>query len=272
MSLISQGALYEQPVRAQYRIESARRARDGCWELNIGDEGPGDDSMEIVVASGALTNKYDPRDHRDLFLELADVEPTAAGVRSFAASRGLLTGGAVVVRGERPAGLGEPLSLWSDHIEQIGKAQHLYADIKTASPEQLETYFSPETLSAHRQMLERNNLGDIWDEHVTEGAVGRLRAIVQEKLDEHCRSRYRLSISTQPEGARHLQGEIEAGPDSLIGVIWLQCAEAFAAGAEFLRCSNCGRAFVAKPRGEKSKRFCSDKCRVHAYRAAKAAA
>ena len=55
-------------------------------------------------------------------------------------------------------------------------------------------------------------------------------------------------------------------PHSLVGVLWLQFAKAVA-GATAIRVCDCGNRFPISPRiGRKDKVFCSETCRVRAYR------
>jgi hypothetical protein len=56
-------------------------------------------------------------------------------------------------------------------------------------------------------------------------------------------------------------------PQNLIGGIWLQFAQAVAENKDYGRCKECGAWFEVSPQGaRKSRMYCSDTCKIAAYR------
>lgn len=60
-------------------------------------------------------------------------------------------------------------------------------------------------------------------------------------------------------------------PKGLLGALWMQLAEAFQSGADFLRCAECG-SWIERTRGGKPARYCGPACKMRAYRARRSAA
>jgi hypothetical protein len=60
-------------------------------------------------------------------------------------------------------------------------------------------------------------------------------------------------------------------PETLIGAMWFQCARALTLNPSFRACRNCGKWFELSPdTRRKQSIYCSDRCKVAAYRAKKA--
>src|SRR5262249_2478813 len=60
-------------------------------------------------------------------------------------------------------------------------------------------------------------------------------------------------------------------PHHLLGFMWVQFAEAVAGGKEFRQCASCSRWMeIAPGQGRPEKHYCSDACRMRAYRKRKA--
>ena len=61
--------------------------------------------------------------------------------------------------------------------------------------------------------------------------------------------------------------ETSIAPDCLLDFLWLQFAHAIAGDVRFQSCIECGAWFIVAPgRGREDKKFCSDACRMRAYR------
>ncbi len=95
-----------------------------------------------------------------------------------------------------------------------------------------------------------------------ETALYFLAVVVNQKLSEHTIEGPRLDfIGYEKLGWRSV-------PSSLIGFLWLQFAEAIAANRHFKQCVQCQRWFeVAQNLARADKLYCSQACRVRAYRA-----
>lgn len=60
-------------------------------------------------------------------------------------------------------------------------------------------------------------------------------------------------------------------PDNLLGAMWLQCARALTDNPVFKECEHCGKWFELSPDNRrKQSKYCSDRCKVAAYRVRKA--
>ena len=60
---------------------------------------------------------------------------------------------------------------------------------------------------------------------------------------------------------------VHISPECLLDFLWLQFATAIAGGIRYQSCVECGAWFIVAPgRGREDKKFCSDACRMRAYR------
>ncbi len=80
-------------------------------------------------------------------------------------------------------------------------------------------------------------------------------------LEEGLRGRTEFGVS----GAGDLAATLM--PKGLIGALWLQAALAITGKADYRQCTDCPTWFALSPeQGRPDKRFCSDACRMRAYR------
>ncbi len=78
-----------------------------------------------------------------------------------------------------------------------------------------------------------------------------------------------FSLMIWPEP--HQNWAVNITPDCLLDFLWLQFATAIAGGVRYQSCVECGAWFIVAPgRGREDKKFCSDACRMRAYRKRKA--
>jgi len=111
---------------------------------------------------------------------------------------------------------------------------------------------------------------EAWEEaprgkrHLVQRAAELVEALIQQK----CWREFYLKPVRDADGMM-LAVEI----DDLAPVLWLQFAFAVVEGKQYRRCATCGRAFEVAP-GENrvDRRFCSDRCRIRAYRQRRARA
>jgi hypothetical protein len=101
---------------------------------------------------------------------------------------------------------------------------------------------------------------------------GHFRTILTRMLQEWINSRLTDACSPallwEPNGRSF---QIRMVPHDLIGFMWVQFAEAVAGGKEFRQCASCARWMeIAPGRGRPEKSYCSDACRMRAYRKRKA--
>jgi hypothetical protein len=84
-----------------------------------------------------------------------------------------------------------------------------------------------------------------------------LKAVLQQKL------RGRLSLVFSPPAHDALVPQ----PDSLLGALWLQFAQAVIQNKQYRRCESCAEWFEISPQVARAERvFCSTACRSRAYR------
>lgn len=101
------------------------------------------------------------------------------------------------------------------------------------------------------------------------GSAAALKFVVQDLVNEGLYGRVIEQVGWSGDLERF---EIEIVPTSLIGALWLQLANAVAAGYDYSRCDVCASWFEIAPRsGRPEKRYCSDACRMRAYRRRKSA-
>lgn len=74
-----------------------------------------------------------------------------------------------------------------------------------------------------------------------------------------------FSLMIWPEP--HQNWAVNITPECLLDFLWLQFATAIAGGVRYQSCVECGAWFIVAPgRGREDKKFCSDACRMRAYR------
>ena len=116
-----------------------------------------------------------------------------------------------------------------------------------------DTGFRPERLAQIRQ----------------HGLVRAAHYIVQDLINEGLRARVHEQLRWNADLERLA---IQIVPINLIGAMWLQFATAVEGGHEYGQCEVCKNWFEVTPgSGRPDKRYCSDACRMRAYRKRKAA-
>jgi predicted nucleic acid-binding Zn ribbon protein len=88
-------------------------------------------------------------------------------------------------------------------------------------------------------------------------------------IEQKCGHDFRIKALRDSAGNVALSVEI----DELMPALWLQFAFAVAEDKQYRRCAVCDRAFELAPGENRAdRRFCSDRCRIRAYRQRKAQA
>jgi hypothetical protein len=102
-----------------------------------------------------------------------------------------------------------------------------------------------------------------WPSGPVQWAMLHLHGWVNEQLGLHAKLRLRWAPST-PEKMPLRLGVV---PETLLGGMWWQLAQAIDGGLRYERCAFCGQWFHVKPRGNRQNtRFCRTYCRVKANR------
>lgn len=92
--------------------------------------------------------------------------------------------------------------------------------------------------------------------------------ILQNTTNEQLSGRLSANLSPQSDSGELV---LSLRPTSLIGAIWLQFAQAVSNHTEFRRCTVCGSWMeISENASRRDKSYCSDACRMRAYRARKA--
>ncbi len=106
------------------------------------------------------------------------------------------------------------------------------------------------------ELMEHFHLGD-----VLEPALYHVRRVVGDRLKD--RLVPRLEPAEPPKRLR-----LSFVAESLIGLLWLQCAQAIDGNKDYRACEHCGTIFEIAPKAaRKSRLYCADACRFRAYRA-----
>jgi hypothetical protein len=275
------------------------------WVQTRADAGGGATREQWVlgeVCSGRpfpAARSYEPLAVGGLFLNLADTAPTRDAILRFAGrfgtlGRPALSGPATTMKdrqGRTVRLTGEPLEFWQLqisalaqasglwHLLQVGDAAGLAAHVRWQkdAAERDEVYYvshpgledgavtpsghvaAEELIAAptfHPERLARFRPGDV--------ALPALH-YVQDKIN----ARLAGPVSSQLVwDAERNRSTLRLVPDSLLGCLWVQFAQAVANDKGFRRCGQCGLWFELGPQaGRRSRLFCSGACRTRAHRA-----
>jgi hypothetical protein len=92
--------------------------------------------------------------------------------------------------------------------------------------------------------------------------------ILQDKINSYLSNACRQVLLSD---AHSFSFQIKLIPRDLLGFMWVQLAEAVAGGRRFRQCGSCFRWMeIAPGEGRPEKHYCSDACRMRAYRKRKA--
>lgn len=243
-----------------------------------------------LIAVGGERRVYNPlQEARALFQHFANIEPTEEHVATFAGKYGCLGKGAnkfVVVDGAVLPG--ESLAGWREEIESMRIALALWAAVKDNDRRQLARWIkwagtrhvgltmklsglqhssviADAEKDTHPDRLKRFKTGDMIEPALT---------YAQQLANEGLRGSNRLHCDQEPRvSPQVLLDKCARGtflvPAGLIGVLWLQFADALTGMAEYVRCAVCGHWFNRSIcRADRS--TCSKACKQRAYRERKA--
>jgi len=174
-----------------------------------------------------------------------------------------------------PVGVGDELKSCTQEIRRLRVAVQLWEWVQTENEKALSDFFEWrgndvlfnwfEDDWSYESIVISNHVRPHLQAVVAPGDVLvpakiEVQKFINDRLYERNRAGPRLVLNN-----RTMKLEHHLIPNSLIGAIWLDFHLAVNGGVEFRRCEQCKEAFPAGGRGQK-KRFCSDKCRVAAYR------
>jgi hypothetical protein len=237
------------------------------------------------------------------------LKPTEADVLAFANEHGALGRDEQIIVDDGTGSRGEQLSIWREEITYMRHAVHVWEALKNKRSDDLQRWFTIESgvhgltgltevrycpeepwprgvlRSAGVQFLE----GDVGNtvrflgayqsrgaptvrssapSDVTDAALAWLRTVIDERLQQSTAARL-LDV----DKARGIPLGIRLVPHGLRGALWLQLARAIEGDRIQRRCPGCQEWFqISIESGGKrvDARYCSDTCRMRAYRGRKA--
>jgi hypothetical protein len=232
------------------------------------------------------------RDKPDLFQTFAELETGEEEILAFANQHGRLglavaseLHSALPLLGGRPVAVAELRRDWDRAIRRMRLACELSAAIAGNDRAVLrhcihEESWGPGHFSDHAVRFEVPERPDAWlrvtprDPEAQLLRRGDLRRAAQvllqhatnEALELHTSAMVLLDEETERQG-------IYVNPKNLLGALWVQFAQSIDSGGSSKRCAECGNWMRLAPGTNRSDRdFCSDRCRVNAYRKRKKAA
>ena len=220
------------------------------------------------------------QEHTGLFRHFAETSPTHLGIQEFANTYGLL-GGRIQVyntlyiegRPEERVPV-EPLSFWQQHIRDLRVAVQLWDWLKSNDVEGFRAGL-PEVLEVLEPYVEEVAFSLSYRDFAQlrrQAEAGELEgpafAFLNGMIENNLRNTVSPQLVKNPEGTGF---NLVFAPDSLLGVLWLQFAQAISGYKEYRRCQleGCGKWFeisLEQTGFRKSRHYCSDRCRIKAYR------
>jgi hypothetical protein len=229
-----------------------------------------------------------------LFRSFADITPTEEDILSFANEYGRLTplGEMLIVRSERSSKegtveVGEPLSLWVSEIAAMNQALTLWDMAQNRDMTGLSgfihwsedgVYYDSGPGTEEHSSLGRTTrtIAHLNEGHQLGGILLHGDLVtpalfqVQHVVNQHLEGRLSPRVLW---GKDYTHLNLYFMPNSLIGALWLQFAQAIDGNKTYRRCDECRGWFELSPEvARTTKRFCSNACRVKAYRERKATA
>lgn len=207
-------------------------------------------------------------DHPALFRAFADLTGTSEAIVTFADRYGLLGGSMArrfLVPDSDEIGIGEPIEAWQDEIEAVRRVVQAWDRARENDPHR-PRWRSPEKVpKVHRSGL-CHNVAAVLHERSRPDVLPNVQRAINTKLSAETGARM---LWDRDEGRLRLH----LRPASLLGALWLQLAQAIDGNADYRRCRVCAAWFELRPdRNRTSRAYCSDACRVKAYRGRQARA
>jgi hypothetical protein len=237
----------------------------------------------VLEPAGRKERHYEPlKEYKTLFREFASTPPTPEGVLAFAnryGPLGVLTDG---VHRLHPAvarlkGIpGERFEVWCKEINTLKAAVDLWDMVQQEdeaglsrhirwSPDKKSVCLThlPDKKSVDDDFLEEFPDPDLFSPgEVIRPALFYVQSLVNRVLGDNERVSPQLVYDEQ-------RGRMVLSllPETLLGALWLQFAQAIGGNKEYRACHVCGKWFEVSPEMTRSdRRTCSDSCRSKAYR------
>ena len=228
--------------------------------------------------------------HEELaaFQAFADLDPTRDNVASFVRKFGVLLHKHSLlvpdVVSPQPAPHGEPLLFWEEETRAMRNAVDVFDALD--KPRRLSEWIrldSP-TGDPHRVLLfcrgeegERERFAEIASATSRTSLLGYIlgqprdvalrragQFFVQQEINSRLEECAAPKLLYNPESD---QLELRITPTNLLGALWLQFARAVEASKTYRRCRVCTQWFEVSVEGKRRhSKYCSDRCRMKAYR------
>lgn len=227
-----------------------------------------------------LPTTYHPLENSALFLEFAETEPTKEGIVKFASDYGLLGSDIqteIYLEGDIPY-TGELETSWSKEILLMKEAVDLWELARkgeTKAISQYETkldyrslYSKPSTIGGGFRRANLSEDGQWLNPHdVIRSTYNHIQHIINLKLEN------RVTPALLWLKGQSNKLSLQYDFPGLVGILWLQFAQAVAENRKFRSCEKCGTRFALTPQEARTnKRYCTDSCKFKAYREKKSLA
>lgn len=243
------------------------------------------------------------QDNAALFREFARIEPTESAFLSFANQYGWL-GVSRLLRGTRsedgktvsvnlgdPRAHGEPWWRWKLAHHRLWRVSTVVKAIQEKDAVTLRQWFQVLPNAVRYERDERGqqcwewicaaepplktwlwkwgNKGATEDDRLIRFASGWAQKQINDAMggsDNETATSVRILMNDERDGM-----VLHIVPDSLLAAMWLQCARALTENPTFKSCERCGKWFELAPGARrKTSKYCSERCKVAAYRAKRA--
>jgi hypothetical protein len=237
-----------------------RVALDGYEVITF--ELPPGSPWTVLQPRSKQTRRFDLfEESSDAFLEFAQTELSEDGIKAFADHYGLL-------EGQDPLTL-DPEWFANEGLKDLGLALD---DTARPKPGQLQPH--RDDLSWARDISDMYQAVKLWEMSVSTGDFSEIIRRVQNRHLSFWLSRLsrdgvsvELLLKKDPLSG---SARLCIRPYSLLGALWAQFALAIDGGANLGACKQCGKWFMLEAgrgrSGRSDKEYCSDACRMRAYR------
>jgi hypothetical protein len=236
-----------------------------------------------------LLKWYEPfQTETALFRTFAATEPTEEGILAFANRYGRLSGSTYVCcepadpDWPEPRLWGEPISQWRRHIARMKQAVEFWDLARQGDTAGLSRYIwwekSPDGANhcfcwegegeeKHRIEIGLLNFLSRLEQVQPGGLIIPTYFLLNEIINPELTNAVAPQLSYAPHQGRE---ELSLCPQSLLGALWLQFAQAIAGNRDYRACRECGKWFEVSLEGaRKSRLFCTDACKSKSYRGRK---
>ena len=227
---------------------------------------------------------YSPDERPDLYLSLASIDPSPAGILRFACENGTL---GLRLRDTEIHGLEryDNFYEWLIHVSHSRRLLQLWSLIQQEDDDELNRHFTCKTSKS-------TSSGTVWRwTYHPRDSMGKsflrrfpVTAVSETQFDEygkepddynifeiakiHIRSVVNTYMSRCPSSHLNVSMQLITSSSRLVDVAWCQLAKAISDGCQFNECVQCGKLFeVAGGAARADRMYCSVACKLKVYRA-----